>query len=150
MQRLLAVLLVLAQPLHAMAAEAWVLAVDGDQASLNLATAPEVDILNCSPGKGVIRVTLNLKRQARLKEDQTIKTPLTINSGAVTMTAGAEAYLNTNTGGTDVAADLPARSPVLTAFAPTGLLKRTALGGASGDPPAPIAQAARFVRLCGG
>jgi len=152
MKRLVLVLMVCASPAWTAAAAPgkWELGVDKESAGLALSSANEMPLLECKIGKGVVSVTLHFKREIKVKADGSIKTPMVIASGTVTATVPAEAYLNGNYGGTDVAADIPAKAPVLAAFARTGLLKRTALGEASGDPPTPIAMAARFVRVCGG
>ena len=63
---------------------------------------------------------------------------------------GTEAEDNEDAGGADVSIDLPVRSPVVANFGKTGELKMSALGYASDSPSAPVAKAAKLVKLCGG
>jgi hypothetical protein len=66
------------------------------------------------------------------------------------MTVPAEAQDNEDAGGADVSIDLPLKSPVVAAFGKTGELKMSALSYVSDSPPAPVAKAAKLVRLCAG
>jgi len=164
MKRAVLNLLICALPLCASAAPLpqWVLVAkdgpDADEVTLHLGSAKSINVLTCAPdykkGGHWVTVTFHAKRDMHLQQTghtARVMTPLTIASGAVTFTIPAEEDTNFDQGGTDaVSDDISPKAPVLAAFARTGLLKRSALGETSSDPPVPIDKAAKFVRLCGG
>jgi hypothetical protein len=129
---------------------AWALTINAQAVYIGEAEDDESNSVSCQkPLNGKVEFHLHVDAD-KPKGPAPWKTHMTVRSGAAAITVPAEAQDNEDAGGADVNIDLPVKSPVVADFGKTGELKMSALGYASDSPPAPVAKAAKLVKLCGG
>ncbi len=151
--RALPLLVVLAAPSAALA-QSWSLDTRGEAATLTFGTAEAEDdhqTLSCRPGSREVRIYFRIDHRpaGRTGPNNAWTAPVTVASGTARATVTGRATGEEMYGGTEFNARLPARSPVVAAFARSGRIRFTGLGHTVTPGAARPSVVARFLRVCG-